>query len=138
MSKGSFTTVLAVTGSVILGGALVLGASYFELLPKRKPQVTASPTPSFEVDQILAKIENVLELPKTEVPSLATVTDPSKLKNQAFFAAAEVGDRVLLYTEAGRAVLYRPKTGKVIEVGPFVLTNPSSNPLITATPPTGK
>ncbi len=122
----------------MLGAGLVIGAGYLDLLPKNQQIAGVTPSPKLEIDQILEKLEASLELPKSEVPSLATVTDPTKLTDQPFFKRAEVGDKVLLYTEAGRAVLYRPKTGKVIEIGPFVLTNPSSNPLLTATPPTGK
>ncbi|CAN5186755.1 hypothetical protein BH11PAT4_BH11PAT4_5200 [soil metagenome] len=138
MKKNSLSTLTIIVAASLVGASLVVGAFYVGLIPGSKPVVSSpSPTPQLEIDQILGKIDGVIELPRGEVPSLATVTDPEKLEKQAFFAAAEVGDKVLLYTKAGRAVLYRPKTGRVIEIGPFVLTNPSSNPLLSATPPSG-
>lgn len=70
--------------------------------------------------QILAdKIGQYLELPD-EVPTVATVTDASKVSNQLFFARAQDDDKVLLFEKSGRAVLYRPSTNKVIE---FATTN---------------
>jgi hypothetical protein len=131
------TTLLVVIGAATLGAGGVFAASYLDLLPTRQA-ATASPTPKLEVDQIIDQISDSVELPRGEVPSLATVTDPGKLQDQTFFKQAEVGDKVLLYTEAKRAVLYRPKTGKVVETGPFVLNPVSDNPLINASPPIPK
>ena len=54
-------------------------------------------------------------MPSSEAPTIATVNDITKLKGQAFFADAKNGDKVLIYTKAGKAVLYRPLTNKVIE-----------------------
>jgi hypothetical protein len=121
----------------VLSAGLVAAANYYEFLPKRQGGVEATASPKLEIEQIVEKLQDVVELPEREEPSLATVTDPTKLSDQVFFKQAEVGDKVLLYAAAGRAVLYRPKTGRVIEMGPFILTNPSSNPLLAATPPSG-
>jgi hypothetical protein len=60
-------------------------------------------------------------LPENEQPTIATVTDPSKLSGQSFFAHAKVGDRVLLYAAAKKAILYDPNINKIIEVAPINL-----------------
>lgn len=65
--------------------------------------------------KLAAKIGEFIELPLDETPTLATVKDANKLKSQPFFKNAQDGDRVLIYAKAGKAVLYRPATKKVIE-----------------------
>ena len=72
-----------------------------------------------EAKELASKISAYLDLPD-ETPTVATVTDVSKVKGQAFFARAENNDKVLLFEQSGRAVLYRPSTNKVIE---FATTN---------------
>jgi hypothetical protein len=56
-----------------------------------------------------------------ESPTIATVTDSSKLQNQLFFHQALNGDKILLYAKAGLVVLYRPATHSIIATAP--LTN---------------
>ncbi len=71
--------------------------------------------------KLSAQIGKFLELPANETPTLATVKDANKLKAQPFFKHARDGDKVLIYSQTGRAVLYRPSTKKVIEYSPISL-----------------
>jgi hypothetical protein len=61
-------------------------------------------------------VSQLIELPMDEVPTLATVSDSSKLANQPLFAKAQPGDKVLLYPKAKKAYLYRPVTNKLVDV----------------------
>ncbi len=72
-----------------------------------------------------------MELPSGETPTVAAVSDVSKLQGQQFFVNAKNGDQVLIYSNAKKAILYRPSTNKIIEVGPVNLT-PSEAPTQTA------
>lgn len=67
-----------------------------------------------EASKLVARISKTVDLP-SGTPTLATVKDASKLKGQAFFANAKNGDKVLIYQDYNRALLYRPSTNKVIE-----------------------
>jgi len=62
-----------------------------------------------------------MELPKEEVPTIATISDKEKLKGQVFFDAAENGDILFAYTTAMKAILYRPSTNKIINVAPITI-----------------
>ncbi len=76
-----------------------------------------------ETDSLVKEVGKVVELPSGETPTIATVADASKLKSQSFFANAQNGDKVLIYTNAKKAFLYRPSTKKLIEVAPINLGN---------------
>ena len=71
---------------------------------------------SRETNQIVKDISAFIVLPKDETPTLATVSDPSKLKDQKFFANAQVGDKVLIYQASQKAILWRPSIKKIIEI----------------------
>lgn len=75
-----------------------------------------------EAKQIVAKLGKLALLPQGEEPTVATVTEPDKLKDQPFFIRAEKGDVLLIYNNAGKAYLYRPSIGKIIDATSF---NPS-------------
>ena len=79
---------------------------------KTDPQVAAQR----ETTAITEKISRFMDLPAGESPTLATVTSVEKLKDQPFFAHAQNGDKALVYSSAGRAILYRPSTNRIIEV----------------------
>ncbi len=74
-----------------------------------------------EVKAMVAEVGKLMQLPGDEVPTLATVNDKEKLQNQPFFTFAENGDKVLIYTTAKKAILYRPSTHKIIDVAPITI-----------------
>lgn len=69
-----------------------------------------------EANKTIEQVGKVYSLPKDETPSVATVKDKEKLKDQPFFANAENGDITLIYSTAKLAILYRPSTNKIINV----------------------
>lgn len=94
-----------------LGGT----AFYFRQQYKTNLQKQAVETKN-EIQDVLASVGKLMELPGGEEPKLATVTDKEKLQGQAFFAQAQNGDRVLLYLNAKKAILYRPSNNKIIDM----------------------
>lgn len=70
-----------------------------------------------DVQGVVAEVSKIIQLPAGEIPTLATVTDLSKVQDQSFFTNAKEGDRVLVYQSAKKAYLYRPSEKKIIEVG---------------------
>ncbi|MGE5042132.1 MAG: LytR C-terminal domain-containing protein [Candidatus Levyibacteriota bacterium] len=80
-----------------------------------------------ETKQLMEKLGKIIELPK-ETPTVATVTDITKLQNQPFFKNAKNGFKVFLYTTAKKAILYDPVGNKVIDIQPInVINNASSS-----------
>lgn len=79
-----------------------------------------------ESQALISKIGKLTVLPKDETPTVATVTDIAKLKDQPFFDSAVNGDRVLIYTQNKKAFLYRPSTNKIINIAPVNIGSQTS------------
>lgn len=76
------------------------------------------------VSVVTAAVGRHYLLPENEVPALATVEDRGKL-NSEFLRASENGDKLLVYKNAKKVILYRPSIDKVIEVGPVSIADMS-------------
>ena len=88
-----------------------------------------------QVDATIAQVGKLIALPTDEQPTVATVTDASKVKDQPFFANAQNGDVVLIYTKAQEAILYRPSSNIIVEVGAVNINNQAvASPVPSATP----
>lgn len=70
-------------------------------------------------EELIDEVGKLVLLPQNEEPTIATITDPEKLKNQTFFANAKVGYKVLIYPSSKKAYLYDPIAKKIIEVAPL-------------------
>ena len=69
--------------------------------------------------ELVGAVGKLLVLPADEQPTIATVADLDKLKDQPFFVNAQVGDKVLIYATAKKAILYRPSENKILELAPL-------------------
>jgi hypothetical protein len=57
--------------------------------------------------------------------------NPENLKGQSFFADAKVGDKVLIYKNAKKAILYDPIADKIITIAPLIVGEQGSEGLNT-------
>ena len=100
---------LAVLALALLASTIYLGTKLY-----------TAPTPTLSPEEkIINTVEEVgkaLILPENELPTVATVTDPNMLKDQPFFAQSQIGDQILIYPQAKKAILWRPSVKKVVEV----------------------
>lgn len=118
------TGLFAGLSAVLVTGSLGAAAYFYTEYKK----VTEVRIPAVEVEALVASISEHFELPAGETPTLATVTDREKLSGQDFFAGAQNGDKVLLYQEGRKAILYRPSTGKIVNVAPINVGDPAVEP----------
>jgi hypothetical protein len=82
----------------------------FALKPDKPTEVAQT-----EVESITQKVGLLMDIPN-ETPTIASISDASKLRDQQFFVKAMNDDKVLIFTKAQKAILYRPSTNKIIEV----------------------
>jgi hypothetical protein len=119
---------IILVGLVVIFAGMVFLTGFFYYKYK-KATIDQNQVSKQEIEKITKDIKKFANLPDEE-PTIATVTDKEKLTNQPFFKNAENGDRVLIYSKAGKAILYRPSTKKVIEM---TLLNGSSISSVTQT-----
>lgn len=122
--KKSIIYTLGFVGMLLFFG----GATISSFIIKAQPQVLGLSAQS-EVTILTSQIGKLIVLPSDELPTATTINDASKLKDQFFFRNAKNNDKLLTYTNAKWAVLYRPTENKIIEAGPF-----NANQSATVTP----
>ncbi len=125
--------------SVVIVIILVLGGAGFYIL--KQNQKAQIPNPQANQNKVLednkkliSEIGKLINLPFGEDPTVATVSDVSKLNNQPFFKNAQNGDKVLIYPIAKKAFLYSVTQKKVLDVAPFNVGTPSAQAVSSASP----
>lgn len=104
------------TFSALLTFLALVAVFYYATFQSVKNRTDSNTATQKEIKSITERIGKFMELPQGETPTLATVSDREKLKDQQFFLNTKNGDKVLLYPKAKKAILYRPASGKIIEV----------------------
>lgn len=97
-------------------------------------QKASSQVKGAAIDSIAQEVATLINIPNGEQPTMADVTDASKLSSQPFFQNAENGDKVLVYELAKKVVLYRPDIKKIIEIAPLSEGSSSSQLMVTDKP----
>jgi len=116
-AKQNVLMILAAIVIVAFGSTYYFYGEYSALKNNSDKQVQE------ETAKIIAQVGTLIVLPEGEMPTMATVADPEKLKDQPFFAKAKKGDRVLIYAKAKKAILYNPESNKIVEVAPINIGN---------------
>lgn len=128
-SMGFVKPLITVIIALALGAGATLYAvkMYPQVLGLSKGQAQAQA----EVDMLVSEVGKLIALPADEKPTIATVSDAEKVKEQAFFKNAKNGDKVLIYTNAKKAILYRQSENRIIEVGAVNINQASPTPSLS-------
>ena len=116
---------------IVLMFFLTLAPSLFLFSKYQKSQQklkNLESSPQDEVTRIIKEIGKLIQLPEDETPTIATVTDREKLASQPFFANAKNGDKVIIYSNARKAILYDPAAKKIIDVAPLNINTITPTP----------
>jgi hypothetical protein len=121
VARGGRASLFSARNIIIVLVALVviLGAGFVYYF--QKANTDPNKVAQEELTEVVEKVGKLIVLPEGETPTLATVSDPSKLKDQTFFARAKAGDKVLIFTNSKKAILYDPVANKIVEVAPVNL-----------------
>jgi len=116
--KRSITKIILTTIFILI--IIGLSASSFFFYTKFRQEQNKNP--QNEISNITSAISKHMVLPN-EVPTIATVTNKDELQKNALFNNAEVGDKVLIFVQSKKAIVYRPSTKKIIETLPIQTTD---------------
>jgi hypothetical protein len=118
-----FTRSVKIALLLILVILALLPSYYFYSQYKYTQDLLQNPTVSAnaETQALIDKVGKLIELPSKETPTVATVSDVTKLAGQTFFANAKNGDKVLIFSQAKEAILFRESIDKIIQVAPVNL-----------------
>lgn len=112
-------SILVIIAILILIFLISQDQNFSRLLGKQSDKPT-------NAEEIIEAVGKFVELPK-ETPTVSSIADVSKLKDQPFFAKAQNGDKVLVFAQAQRAIIYRPSINKIIEIS-TINTGPNTSP----------
>lgn len=141
-SPASGTAVMVIVIIVALlamAGCVWLYLKYSNV--KKQMNVLASPQGQQEIAKqeakvLLEKVGKLIVLPIGEEPTIATITDADSLKKeQEFYKDALNGDKVIIYMQTKKAIIYNEAKNILINVGPiFVNDGATTTPSPTPTP----
>jgi hypothetical protein len=101
----------------LLAIGLIGAAGYYLVYMREAPDIRA------ENERLIVEVSEKVAVPTTEKPAITTVVDEKKI-NQEFLRGTKKGDKVLLYFQTGKAIVYRPETGQIINIGPIETPTP--------------
>lgn len=137
--KISLKTILRVV--VVLGLMGFAGWSFFKY-QQAQTQVKELSNPDSqqeaiakEREEVLAQVGKLMILPEDEEPTIATVTDAEVLSQyQPFFRKASDGDKVIIYVQSGKSIIYSPEKNIIVNVGTISVQGNNALKLDTENP----
>lgn len=136
-SKKSKVVVIMLT-LVTLGALGFSGYLYQQVQALKNDPKTLQNAQQTKAADVKAKVAKLISVPADETPTLATVTDKEKLKDQPFFKDAENGDAILIFPQAKKAIIYRDSQNRLINVGPIAITSDTAGTTTTPATPEKK
>lgn len=117
----------------LLVGTGFAGWSFYSYLETKKEVVRLSTIEGQqgiqeqEVSILLDQVKKHMLLPDDEQPTVATLTDVDELKiQQPFFEKAINGDKVIVYANSQKAIIYSPEKDIIVNVGALLVDGPDS------------
>ena len=124
VKKGGKLVLFGLLGILVATVSVVSFKMYWDSQQKLAKLQTANPEifTEFETDALVAKVARHMILPN-EKPLINTVSEVEKLRGEPFYAQAQNGDKVLVFSR--RAILYSPAQDRVVEIGFIRATTPT-------------
>jgi hypothetical protein len=116
---GGINKQMLLTGALLAVAIVAAGFGFYYYNQYSDLKVNPQRAAQEETRTLVERVSKLIVLPQDELPTIATVSDPEQLQSQPFFRNAKAGDKVLIYANARKAVLYSPTDNKIVEVAPL-------------------
>lgn len=81
-----------------------------------------------ETATLIAAVSKLILLPENESPVVATIVNSAKLaETQPFYKGSQDGDKLLIFPESEKALIYSPARNILVSVGPAFVEKETSN-----------
>ncbi len=79
-----------------------------------------------EIKSLINKVSKLINVPE-ETPVIATIIKAEELiAEQKFYVGSKDGDYLIVFPTAQKALIYREKEDKLINVGPIIIDQPAT------------
>jgi hypothetical protein len=121
-------TILRLLAVLILLGLAAWSFWQYQQTKKQLDELTKTPSASEQAlqerQELIAKVSRLMVLPASENPLILNIENAAALaKTQPFFQNASDGDIVLIYTQAGKSIIYSPERNIIVNVGTLTVQN---------------
>jgi hypothetical protein len=123
-----------IAGAIAL--VLIVGGGFYYYYYTQSPAGKEAKAKA-ETASLIKQVSKLMILPTDDEPAIFDITDPSQLSSQqAFFAGAEKGDKLMVYSKTAKAIIYSPKRDVIVIVGPVTFDQNAKNTSAQAVPVT--
>ena len=103
---------------ILLGVVALLLWTVVKVFQQSDDQAVLVDHQGYVLEDVLTSVERHMNIPD-DIPLMALIDNADSLKqDQKFYADAQNGDILLIF--ASQAVIYRPKTDVIVNVGPVI------------------
>lgn len=82
--------------------------------------------PEKEVKSLVKKVSKIINVPE-EIPVIVEIENAETIMlEQKFYAGSKDGDYLIMFPAAQKAMIYRKKENKLINVGPIIVDQPNT------------
>jgi len=115
--------LITIIGIVIIAAIVILAKNFLTkdnagqpVQQQAQEQKQEGQADQNDIDKLINRVSQLIEIKKDESPTVATVQDPAKLQETQpiFYKDAQMGDRLLVWSD--KAVLYSTSKDKLISV----------------------
>lgn len=113
---------------IFVFAVVLIGLGVWKYLDQQK-QIKALKDPKqaslAATEQLIKDVNKAAVMPKDEQPIIREISELKSLASQPFYYDAQIGDRVLVFSKAKKAILYRPSTGQVVNITNNIVVQPT-------------